>query len=276
MSPNPTVARVVTVKYSAVEPAQVLAVAARSWLRRGRSAGWPCHDDEQGGHESDGLDGPEHRIAGPDGSVASAGRRSRRTPQEPDDHCDGSESEVVAALAAAARSRRAAAPSTATVMRSEHRRRPAGDQAASRATATSQVSRSTQLLLRRRSTAASWPQAPSISRPRVSRTVTATPWSSSFATKARSASGDDAVQTDPGVGLSGITLTWTRRLLSIDPSRWARHGWSLMSRINAYSMEIRRPGDVGVCPGGVQHLLDGVSGVQRHESVAQLVVRCVQ
>ena len=45
---------------------------------------------------------------------------------------------------------------------------------------------------------------------------------------------------EPGVGFSGIRLTWTGWPLRGRPSRSARHAWSLMSRISAYSMETRR------------------------------------
>ena len=89
--------------------------------------------------------------------------------------------------------------------------------------------------------AASWPQAPSISRPRVSRTVTGTPCASRRRTNSRCAAGRDAVHFDPGVGLSGIRLTWASRPASSEPSRSARQAWSLMSLIRAYSMETRRP-----------------------------------
>ena len=94
------------------------------------------------------------------------------------------------------------------------------------------------------SMAASWPQAPSISRPRVSRTVVGTPLASSRRTNSRSTSGREAVHFEPGVGLSGIRLTWTQPQSPYDvsrsPSRSARHAWSLMSRIMAYSMLTRR------------------------------------
>ena len=53
------------------------------------------------------------------------------------------------------------------------------------------------------------PQAPSISRPLVSRTVTATPCSCKIRTNAASASGREAVHFDPGVGFKGIKLTCT-------------------------------------------------------------------
>ena len=49
---------------------------------------------------------------------------------------------------------------------------------------------------------------------------------------------------EPGVGLSGMGFTCTHpppRALSFSPSRSARHPWSLMSRMRAYSMETRRP-----------------------------------
>ena len=89
--------------------------------------------------------------------------------------------------------------------------------------------------------AASWPHAPSISRPRVSRTVTATPWSATRRTNSSWTPGREAVHFEPGVGLSGIRFTCARRPASSEPSRSARHGWSLMSLISAYSMETRRP-----------------------------------
>src|SRR6202035_1551406 len=89
--------------------------------------------------------------------------------------------------------------------------------------------------------AASWPQAPSISRPRVSRTVTGTPWDSRRRTNSRCAPGRDAVHFEPGVGLSGIRLTWASRPASSEPSRSARQPWSLMCLIRAYSIETRRP-----------------------------------
>src|SRR5208282_3134197 len=92
-----------------------------------------------------------------------------------------------------------------------------------------------------RAEAASWPQAPSISRPRVSRTVTGTPWDSRRRTNSRCALGRDAVHFEPGVGLSGIRLTWASRPASSAPSRSARQAWSLMSLIRAYSIETRRP-----------------------------------
>ena len=60
------------------------------------------------------------------------------------------------------------------------------------------------------SVAASWPQAPSISRPRVSRTVVGMPLASSRRTNSRSSAGSEAVHFEPGVGLSGIRLTWTQ------------------------------------------------------------------
>ena len=59
------------------------------------------------------------------------------------------------------------------------------------------------------STAASWPQAPSMSLPRVSRTVVGMPLASSRRTNSRSSAGSEAVHFDPGVGLSGIRFTCT-------------------------------------------------------------------
>src|SRR5439155_27094800 len=61
------------------------------------------------------------------------------------------------------------------------------------------------------SAAASCPHAPSISRPRVSRTVVARPASRSRRTNSCSTGLGLAYQRLPGVGLSGISLTCARR-----------------------------------------------------------------
>ena len=58
--------------------------------------------------------------------------------------------------------------------------------------------------------AASWPQAPSISWPRVSRTVVGMPCARSRSTNCCSSPGREAVHFEPGVGLSGIRLTCTQ------------------------------------------------------------------
>src|SRR5690606_32204234 len=81
------------------------------------------------------------------------------------------------------------------------------------------------------SSAASCPHAPSMSLPRVSRTVVGTPWPRRVATNSASTSGSLAVHFEPGVGLSGIGLTCTQprpRSVSSRPSRSARQAWSLM------------------------------------------------
>src|SRR5690606_24260764 len=91
---------------------------------------------------------------------------------------------------------------------------------------------------------ASWPQAPSMSLPRVSRTVVGIPAARSRVTNSASTSGSLAVQIEPGVGLSGIGLTCTQprpRLLSSSPRRSARQPWSFMSLMSAYSMLTLRP-----------------------------------
>src|SRR3954454_9384427 len=91
---------------------------------------------------------------------------------------------------------------------------------------------------------ASWPQAPSISLPRVSRTVVGTPFASNRRTNSRSSPRRDAVHLEPGVGLSGMRFTCTHPQSPYDvrpsQSRSVRQGWSLMPRIMAYSMETRR------------------------------------
>src|SRR5215467_13828585 len=95
-----------------------------------------------------------------------------------------------------------------------------------------------------RSVAASWPQAAAISRPRVSRTVQATPAAATLRTNSCSAGLGEASHLLPGVGFSGIAFTCTsgpRAWCSTRPSRSARHGWSFTSRIRAYSTDTRRP-----------------------------------
>src|SRR5690606_910852 len=89
--------------------------------------------------------------------------------------------------------------------------------------------------------AASCPQAPSISRPRVSRTVVVIPAARRRRTNSRSTAAGLASHRLPGVGLSGMRLTWASRPANSSPRRVARHGWSFTSRIMAYSMDNRRP-----------------------------------
>ena len=63
----------------------------------------------------------------------------------------------------------------------------------------------------RYSRAASWPQAPSMSRPRVSRTVTGTPWALAAGGRTRARTGGgEASHLQPGVGFSGIRFTCAR------------------------------------------------------------------
>ncbi len=53
-----------------------------------------------------------------------------------------------------------------------------------------------------------------------------------------------AVHFEPGVGFSGIGLTCTQplpRALCFSASRSARHAWSFMSLMRAYSIDTRRP-----------------------------------
>ena len=69
------------------------------------------------------------------------------------------------------------------------------------------------------------------------RTVVGTPAARSRATNSRCAGSGLASHWLPGVGLSGIRFTWASRFASSLPSRSARNGWSLTSRISAYSME---------------------------------------
>ena len=92
-----------------------------------------------------------------------------------------------------------------------------------------------------RPAAASWPQAPSISVPRVSRTVTGMPRRASRSSNSCITPGSDAVHFEPGVGLSGIRFTCARWPASRPASASARQAWSLMSRISAYSIDTRRP-----------------------------------
>ena len=59
--------------------------------------------------------------------------------------------------------------------------------------------------------AASWPQAASMSVPRLRRTVALTPSAASRSRNAATPAGGVPVVGQPGVGLSGIRLTWARR-----------------------------------------------------------------
>src|SRR5699024_639095 len=96
----------------------------------------------------------------------------------------------------------------------------------------------------RYSWAASCPHAPSMSLPRVSRTVVGMPAERKRATNSASTSFSLAVQIDPGVGFSGIGFTCTQPVphsSSSAASRSARQAWSFMSLIRAYSMLTRRP-----------------------------------
>ena len=66
----------------------------------------------------------------------------------------------------------------------------------------------------------------------------------SRSTNSRVTSFSEAVQMEPGVGFSGIGFTCTQplpRALSFLASRSARHAWSFMSLMSAYSMDTRRP-----------------------------------
>lgn len=58
--------------------------------------------------------------------------------------------------------------------------------------------------------AASWPHAPSMSCPRVSRNVAVMPALCRISRNRRSSSGFDAVHFDPSMGLRGIGLTWAQ------------------------------------------------------------------
>src|SRR5690606_3133665 len=72
--------------------------------------------------------------------------------------------------------------------------------------------------------AASCPHAPSISRPRVSRTVVGTPAVRSLCTNSRSTAFGLASHREPGVGFNGMRLTCASLPASSLPRRSARHG----------------------------------------------------
>ena len=83
------------------------------------------------------------------------------------------------------------------------------------------------------SSAASCPHAPSISLPRVSRTVVGMPCARKRATNSASTAGPLAVHFEPGTGFIGIGLQCTQclpRASSFSASRSARQAWSLTSR----------------------------------------------
>ena len=95
------------------------------------------------------------------------------------------------------------------------------------------------------SVAASWPQAPSISRPRVSRTVVGMPLASSRRTNSRSSAGSEAVHFEPGRRVERDQVDVHPAPVAVRRAARRRAGrrasaWSLMPRIMAYSMETRR------------------------------------
>ena len=116
----------------------------------------------------------------------------------------------------------------------------------------------------RRRCAASWPQAPSISRPRVSRTVVGTPLASSRRTNSRSSRGSDAVHFEPGVGLSGIRLTCTQPQSPYDVQHVAEQVGAPGLVVDAahHGVLDRDPalGRPGVVPGRLDGLGDRTSG----------------
>ena len=121
--------------------------------------------------------------------------------------------------------------------------------------------------------AASWPQAPSISRPRVSRTVTDTPQVSRRRTNSRSTGFGEASHSEPGVGFSGIRLTCASGGASSSPSRSARQRLVVDVADHRVLDRVAPPGARGVGVGRGEHLGHLPPGVHRHEGVAQLVVR---
>src|ERR1019366_1291170 len=118
--------------------------------------------------------------------------------------------------------------------------------------------------------AASCPQAPSISVPRVSRTVTGIPRAARIAWNSRATTGSDAVHRDPGVGLSGMRFTCARLPPSSRARASARQAWSLTLRIIAYSME--PPRHSRIVPGSVEHLGYLPALVARHQLGPRTVV----
>ena len=117
-----------------------------------------------------------------------------------------------------------------------------------------------------------WPQAAAISWPRVSRTVQATPPALTLrADSAPRASGSSHLPRR-GVQRNDVDVHELTEVLHSRFNRSARHGWSLMSRINAYSIDTAAR-SVRVVAGRPQSLVDGPAVVHRNEFVAQLVVR---
>ena len=126
------------------------------------------------------------------------------------------------------------------------------------------------------SEAASWPHAPSISRPRVSRTVTAIPPISSRRTNSRSSCGRDAVHLVPGVGFNGMRLTCTS--LPREPlGQQVRTPRLIVDVLDQRVLDRHATlGGPGVLPRGVEHLGDLPPRVDRDEGVTQVVVGRVQ
>jgi hypothetical protein len=128
----------------------------------------------------------------------------------------------------------------------------------------------------RYSAAASWPQAPSISRPRVSRTVTGMPWCSRRRTKARSSSGREAVHFEPGGGVERDQVD----VHELVPEELAEQVGPPLLVVDVLDQGVL-DGDAAlglrrVVPGGVEDLGHLPPGVDRHQGVKQLVVGSVQ
>ncbi len=130
------------------------------------------------------------------------------------------------------------------------------------------------------SVAASWPQAPSISRPRVSRTVVGMPRASSRRTNSRSSAGSEAVHFEPGRGVE-------RDQVDVHPAPVATGEEDVGQQVGPPRLVVdaahhgvldRDPalGDARVVPRRVDGLVDREAGVDRDQLVAQLVVRSVQ
>ena len=130
------------------------------------------------------------------------------------------------------------------------------------------------------SVAASWPQAPSISRPRVSRTVVGMPLASRRRTNSRSSAGSEAVHFEPGRRVE-------RDQVDVHPAPVAVGAQDVGEQVGPPALVVDAAhhgvldgdpalGPARVLPGGVHRLGDRVPGVDRHQLVAQLVVGGVQ
>ena len=122
--------------------------------------------------------------------------------------------------------------------------------------------------------AASWPQAASMSVPRLRRIVAPTPRASRWSRNWRTREAGEPVVGQPGVGLSGIRLTCAAgRSRRARPASSTASCGPVVDAVDHRPLEADPPpGDVDVVLAGADDHVERVPAVERHELVAQCVV----